>query len=101
MTATVVVVGLRARQREGYQLAIALNIIEIEVIVSGYGVSNLTPWCNHRFLSFLTAGGKEQQKSEKVNIYAVSAQFISILGAKVIIFLQISTKICNFARLKG
>jgi hypothetical protein len=48
-------------------------------------------------LSFLTAGGKEQQKSEKVNIYAVSAQFISILGAKVIIFLQISLKMLKFA----
>jgi hypothetical protein len=48
-------------------------------------------------LSFLTAGGKERQKSEKVNIYAVSAQFISILGAKVIIFLQISLKMLKFA----
>jgi hypothetical protein len=97
MTATIVVVGFRTRECEGYQFAIALNIIEIEVIVSGYGVSNLTPWCYHRFLSFLTAGGKEQQKSEKVNIYAVSAQFISILGAKVIIFLQISLKMLKFA----
>jgi hypothetical protein len=52
-------------------------------------------------LSFLTTGGQEQQKGEKLNIYAISAQFRLILGAKVIIFLQISTKICNFARLKG
>jgi ATP phosphoribosyltransferase len=36
-----------------------------------------------------------------MNIYAVSSQFLSILGAKVIIFLQISTILRNFAALKA
>ena len=97
MLSTIVVIGLRTCQCEGYQLTIPPDILQVEVLVGGNGICYLTPRCDNRLLSFLTTGGQKQQKSEKLNIYAISAQFRSILGAKVIIFLQISTKICNFA----
>jgi hypothetical protein len=97
MPSAIVVVGLRASQCKGNQFTIALNIFQVEIIVSGNGIGYLAPGRNDGFLSLLTTGGKKQQSSEKMDIYAVSAQFISILGAKVIIFLQISLKMCNFA----
>ena len=64
-------------------------IFQVEIIVSGNGIGNLTPGCNNGFLSLLTTGGKKQQSSEKMDIYANSVQFSLILRAKVIIFLQI------------
>ena len=89
MPSAIVVVRLRTRQCKCYQFTVALNIFQVEFIVSGNGISNLTPGCNNGFLSLLTTGGKKQQSSEKMDIYANSVQFSLILRAKVIIFLQI------------
>ena len=60
MASMVVVIGLRTRQCECYEFAIALNGIEIEIIVGRDGISNLTPWGDHRFLLLLLAGAESE-----------------------------------------
>ena len=63
MLALVIVIRLGTRQREGYQFAILLNLVQVEIIVSRYGISNLTPGSDQRFLLFLHT--RSEQKKAK------------------------------------
>ena len=58
MTAMIVVVGFRASQRQGYQFAVPLDVLQIELVRYGNGVGNLPPWGDHRFLLLLSAGSQ-------------------------------------------
>ncbi len=96
MLTAVVVVGFRTCQCECYQFAIALDISQIELVADWYRIGNLPPGRLNRFW-FLLPTTNEEKYPENAYIYTEYLQIILILGAKVIIFLEISTKMRNFA----
>ena len=64
VAAAVVVVGFRSGECECYEFAVALNVVQVEVVAGGYGIGNLPPGCYYG-LWFLLLACSEHKKGCK------------------------------------